>query len=939
MLGGPGTGKTTELRDRFCGLVTEGADPERIGFITLTRRAARATRRDLVARLRRSLPDLPVFTVHGFAYEVLGRRFADLDPAEPPIVLSAGEQVAVVRELLSGEQARDWPRLGHLLENLALARDLAAFILRAQERMLDPETLEGHAERAGLGEVARFYRRYLDTMALEGRADLAGLVARTAGLIGDGEAMSFDHLLVDDYQDTTYAGEAIIAALGRRAVTVTVAADPGGSVFGSRGASGVPLARIDEILGPCDRVALGENHRLGDAAAAVAALGGGDAATPTQRIVARSVAHPGEEAEAIAHTLLEARVHDDLGWSEMAVVLRRYGPFVSTLRHALDRHSIPHVVVGEAAELPSEPALRPLLDLLRYALRPDRRDDLLEPLLSSAIGGLDAHALRRLRRAARLAGRSVAALVADPPAGMAPDLRSAAVRLTNLAGELPQLAAERTADEILWELWGRLPHHADLVAREDSRALDALWALSDTLARFSERRKGATILDYLEALDNADFAADPRLLPEERHPGAVRIMTAHHAHGVELGLAVVAGCVEGEFPRLRRAEPIVDLDRLLAPAPSPRDRLAARLAEERRLFRLAISRSRGRTVLFAARGATSREPRTPTRFADRLGLVWEPDGAVVRETAARTLEASFRRIISDSAAEPGRRLAALASLQRVAADPRSWWGRRGWTDPGVPMYGDDLRTSYSRLDPLDNCPLQYLYRVEMGLDPERTHQMWLGSLVHEIIDETQRGEIERSVEELHRVLAERWQSGMFPNRAIEHRKLLDARMMLYRWVHGEKAEVRHSEVSFTFPLDGATIRGKIDAVFDMDNGNARVVDYKTGRMAPSKDEVKENLQLAAYFLALRRADELRGIGKPGYLELAFLAKRQGDDGYMKRGFSPGARDGYEEWAESTIRTLLRTIRAESFGPAPDANCYWCDFKTICPLWSEGRDPT
>ena len=46
---------------------------------------------------------------------------------------------------------------------------------------------------------------------------------------------------------------------------------------------------------------------------------------------------------------------------------------------------------------------------------------------------------------------------------------------------------------------------------------------------------------------------------------------------------------------------------------------------------------------------------------------------------------------------------------------------------------------------------------------------------------------------------------------------------------------------------------------------------------------------------------------------------------------------YEAWAESTILELLGAVRAERFAPSPEANCMWCRFKPICPVWPQGAE--
>jgi RecB family exonuclease len=648
--------------------------------------------------------------------------------------------------------------------------------------------------------------------------------------------------------------------------------------------------------------------------------------------------------EAVAHELLRLRVQEDVAWSEMAVILRRYGNYLTALRHALNRHGIPYVVVAEQAALGTEQAVRPLIDLLRFVFQEERREQLLEPILSSPIVGLDPTALRRLRREARTAGLTVLELV-EGGAGpsLSPELQAPVDRLRSLLRDIPELVARHGPDGLFFELWRRLPHFAELVASDDPRRrrdVEALTAFAEVLSRFAERRPGSGVEDYLETLEAAEFGPDPWIPPEERRPDAVRVLSAHLAQGLEFEAVMVAGCLEGEFPSLSHTYPLVSLDPLVAPR-TPPERIGDRLAEERALFRLAVSRARRKTVLLASASTGARTPRSPSRFATRLGLRWSlPAEQAPPATSLRSMEGELRRRLSDRAGEAADRLAGAAALARVGARPEAWWAWREWTRPDEPLYPleEPIRTSYSRLSTLENCALQYLYSVELGLDPDQSYQMWLGSLVHDIIDRVQRGELGRDLEAIFGALDERWRPEVFPNRAIEHRRYQDARDMLVRWFHHEQAEPELSEVWFEFPLDGGVIRGRIDAVFRMNNGHVRVVDYKTSRFPISDREAKEDLQLAAYYLALRRTPELEPLGEPGYLQLAYLGKGHQQTGFVRRDVSPKTvRPDYEAWAEERIRDLLQRIREEAFAPNPEANCDFCRFKPICPRWPEGGE--
>src|SRR5881392_3751291 len=67
--GGPGTGKTAVLRERFARLIEGGANPERVALVVRSGGRRIAARRALLERLARPLPGVRVLTVHGLAYQ------------------------------------------------------------------------------------------------------------------------------------------------------------------------------------------------------------------------------------------------------------------------------------------------------------------------------------------------------------------------------------------------------------------------------------------------------------------------------------------------------------------------------------------------------------------------------------------------------------------------------------------------------------------------------------------------------------------------------------------------------------------------------------------------------------------------------------------------------------------------------------------------------
>src|ERR671935_163974 len=316
---GFGTGKTRVLQERFARLIEGDADPERVALVARSRRERERLRSQLVRRLDRPLPSLRVMTLHGLAYQIVGERFEVLGDREPPQVLSAADQLTKVQELLRGEEPSRWPAYGSLLSMRGFADQIRQFLNRAQEAMRSPEEIEAVAERAGLTgwlELARFYRLYLDVLEDLHLVDFAGLV-REAARAAEADGPAFEHVLVDDHQDSTMGGESLIAAM--RPESLVVAGNLEAHVFSFQGTTDAPLRRLLAELPARARVELTTRYRGEDL-----------------QVTAWRAVHSTEEHAAVARELRRIHLEEDVPYEDLAVIVRRQSGHVPALLRALD---------------------------------------------------------------------------------------------------------------------------------------------------------------------------------------------------------------------------------------------------------------------------------------------------------------------------------------------------------------------------------------------------------------------------------------------------------------------------------------------------------------------------------------------------------------------------------------------------------------------------
>src|SRR6266702_2207497 len=188
-------------------------------------------------------------TFHSYAYALVRREFT-LAGDEPPTLLSGPEQLLEVRRLLRGE-AEDggtrWPeRLRPALGTRGFAAELRDFLLRGAERGFDGRALARLGRQRDRDDwvaagafLARYDARF--DLAPVPAYDYAEIIRIAAALLSRGavrerERKAYDVVLVDEYQDTDPAQEALLHALAGDGRELIVVGDPDQAIYAFRGA-------------------------------------------------------------------------------------------------------------------------------------------------------------------------------------------------------------------------------------------------------------------------------------------------------------------------------------------------------------------------------------------------------------------------------------------------------------------------------------------------------------------------------------------------------------------------------------------------------------------------------------------------------------------------------------------------------------------------------
>ena len=640
IIAGAGSGKTAVMSARMAWLAMEGVAPAEalLGLTFTTKAAAELLRRvrGLLARARelgylesatQVAADPTVSTYHSFAAQVLSEHGVRIGLEPGAGLLSDGtrEELALAVVRATSVPLAGLSRRAHRLaeEVLALDGQLAELCLEPSVVRDDAEllvadlssrdslqrigrdmlmTAQVRAALATLVEEFRDAKRRRQSLDFADQVRLAHTVLTSCPDVRELLRTRHQHVLLDEYQDTSVAQRMLMQAAFGDGHSVTAVGDPCQSIYGWRGAS---VDNIDQFPqhfpapdGPARRLSLADNRRSGPGILEVANV----IAEPLRRI------HPGvqplvpaaegrgpgvvrcalldtvaEELEWVADRVAElGGAHGP--WSDIAV-LARTGETLVAVEAVLRARGIPaHLVAG--AGLLDVPVVAELRAILEVVDDPTANDSCVRLLTGPRwrIGPRDLAALGRHAR--DLAGVSgthdsrsdddglqrvhrtlrEAVLGSDPSdlvslseaAEQCADVTSisepARERLLRFAAELRRLRrhrAEPPADLIgrVLALTGlgveaALGDPADVASR--SRALAQFRDLAGQAGVASERAPSlGAFLERLRRLESFRSRLDRDDVPA---PDAVTLMTVHRAKGLEFPHVVLPGLTDGVFP-------------------------------------------------------------------------------------------------------------------------------------------------------------------------------------------------------------------------------------------------------------------------------------------------------------------------------------------------------------------------------------------------------
>lgn len=950
IIAGAGTGKTAVITRRIAWLIDQKrAQPSEILALTFTDKAANEMEERVDVLLPMGYVDLSISTFHAFCERVLREYGMDIGLPQDFTVVSEVDAWLLMRKHLESFALDYYKPRGNPTK---FFKTLLQHFSRAKDEGISPQTYVDHVtamiqdacggapmDSAGLAvetrleltkyqEVARAFETYQRVLLSENALDFGDLLAYTVELFSTRPNIlakfreQYRYIVVDEFQDTNSVQYELVKLLAAPRNNITIVGDDDQAIYKFRGAALANILRFRDDYPNAKKVVLIENYRSGQAILehAYRAISfnnphrlevseGLSKALRSNISVKGFVEHVHcatleDEVETTAETI--AKLHNEHGvdWGNIAILVRgndHADPFLESL----ERHGIPFRFLAMSG-LYTKPIILDALALLRVIHTPHDSPSLYR-MLSHPRLGLSEADLSSLMFFGKRKGMPLFDLLTYADAAqLSMEGRNRIIDIERLIAKLRERAKRLPVIELFVEamktsgLLGDCQTFSEAEQQELYRLLNRFLA---RLKRFAQTNADVTLARFLEEFDaeraageDGAISADP-----EDGPDVVSVMTIHGSKGLEFQYVFLVNLVEQRFPSTARSSGLAFPPGLI----QGDEALDDHVAEERRLFYVAMTRAKEGLYLMSSEDYGGARKKKISRFLAELG--YAPTVTVTRpEKVADALTANV-----------------------------------GTSRGGDARFHIPDKISFSQIAAFTSCPQQYKYAHIIGVPSYGKHQMSFGKSMHDTLQRFMErivvnkaaqqvslfggaGEVVAlpTLRDMMDMYDAAWIDEWYPDEKTRDDYRERGREYLkqyYAILQQHPPSPKFLEKGFTLKVGDVLVKGRIDRIDDVPGG-IEIIDYKTGS-PKTKLEWEDRRQLVLYALAAEESFAPPLLVKK--LTFYYL------ESHSAMSFEPTQKDK-EKLKEQILDTMER-IRTSTFEATPGPQCEFCDFKDICPF--------
>ena len=608
VLAGPGSGKTRVLTQRIAYLIgAMGVRPYQILGVTFTNKAAREMESRVLNLLGDSARGVSLGTFHATCARILRREAEHLPISSNFVIFDDDDQMGLIKRVIADLNLDD---------KTYRPQAILGSISNAKNELILPDVYPGQTYRDEV--VRRAYTRYQQMLLANNAVDFDDLLLYTAILLGENTpvrekyARRFEHVLVDEFQDTNQAQYTLLKHLASFHHNLYVVGDTDQSIYRWRGADYRNVLRFEKDFPDTQVILLEQNYRSTQRIldVAMAVIDRNPYRTPKRlftergeglKVLLHETYDDRQEAAFVVDTIASLTARQQARPGDFAIMYRTNAQS-RLLEEAFLHAGLPYRLVG-AQRFYGRREVKDIIAYLRLVHNPSDELSLVR-VINTPPRGIGDKTLQSLRTQAQKAGSPIGQFLLElsrnpepyraifPPRTLTV-LTAIASRVSAWHAQAGELSPLFLLDRILDET----DYHSYIDDGTDEGA--DRWENVMELRRLAAEYQGRSLTEFLEdvaLVSDQDTLKDE---PDKEHPNVPTLLTLHAAKGLEFACVFITGLNDGTLPHARSFED------------------PEAMQEERRLLYVGITRAKDRLTLVYSQNRSAygyAEPAEPSRF-------------------------------------------------------------------------------------------------------------------------------------------------------------------------------------------------------------------------------------------------------------------------------------------------------------------------------------
>lgn len=967
IIAGAGSGKTLTVASKIAYLLEQGAEPEEILALAFNQKAAEELNQRVVSMLK-SPQDLSISTFHSFCNQVIQDNILSTKlNANFKVIADTAQLVYLTKNI--NEFGIEHLEFNH--EPYTLAEEMRKFISRCKDESISPDDIqqyiktqekekldeEAQEDLNNLKDIHKIYRAYEDYKSQNNMLDFGDMLCTVYNLLKNKPLIlknyqeRFKYVIVDEFQDTNYIQLQIVHMIAQQHGHITVVGDDDQSIYRFRGAYLTNIAEFKKMFPNYVEVALEHNYRSTKKIVAVAnALIENSPERTIKKLFTNNpegdkidiVETPNDSAQ--ASYILEAtkellKTHQP---QDIAILCRRRSTAEPIIK-AFRKHGLPFNFVGETGFF-QEPIIKDITAFLKVISNPLENNAEIVRILNRRNYDIKQIDICKFNCYADQNDLSlyetfdhINEIDADKPKFQL--VKQAFSEIMNLKKSL------KTLDLLHTILFEREFYKFELALKND-RNIQLLNQFYEFAGEFNKIYPDSEIENFIDYLS---YASNFEIEENDSNEQAIIISTVHGVKGMQYPVVIIPDVNERRIPTTYRKDKFTIPTELLKGIQSKFDDKELHIQEERRLFYVAITRAKEKLIItYAKRFGENKTDSKPSRFLQEINFQQNEDISF-QQIDPQEIPIELTTTDNQSKTE---------MLQKVVANLTT--GRYNDAIENIFLFAKsnnkniDIQTEiinrikepdYSELEqahekPLTvpsnhvfsvsqfisykKCPRLYQYRHILKIPEKPKYYFDFGTALHSIAEQLTKMQKEGQPTNetiAYDLLAKNWDPKGYKTDIDEKRDYDEAKAILKTFLVEQttsNTKILDIERWFETAIGDVRIRGRIDRI-DKDGTDFTVIDYKTSKTVPSLNELKKDMQLNVYSLAV---EDMYGSGIKVKVGDWFLRSNK------KIFFTP--EKSAIEALQTELKEMCDSINLAKFEPMKGSReCNFCDYKCLC----------